>query len=102
MATIKTLQCDQPDCKRLRMNDTNHWWWGVTLTTMITVGLVGEKDMGLNEHEKLWKHFCGEQCMNRWFQQEVAKLGGTNANTSTTEIIEGDGSGEIGPIVTGP
>ncbi len=72
MSDITTQKCDGDNCKKLRVNDANHWLVGWVKAGVIHLSLMdnGERAQYVTEE----KHFCGEQCAMRWFVMEVSKL----------------------------
>ena len=84
MSDIKTQKCDGDGCNKLRMNDANHWLmgWPVLGEGLRGVSMVFMTDEAREnvEHqlpESLQgkvKHFCGEQCAQRWFILELQRM----------------------------
>lgn len=72
MSKVTTVRCDGDGCKKMRINDTNHWLIGVTKRGILQLTMMGDA-VGNEENEK---HFCGEHCASRWFLIEIGKLRG--------------------------
>jgi hypothetical protein len=76
MSDVTTQKCDNESCGKLKMNDANHWLQAMALSDVgIFVGpLHGAIPDGLRKVSV--KHFCGEECVLRWFAMELSRLKG--------------------------
>jgi hypothetical protein len=73
VANVMTQRCD--GCQELRINDSNHWimaWLNGSRGMRIVVAAMDADT--LQERGDNSKHFCGEACATRWFQNELVKL----------------------------
>lgn len=73
MSIVTTTKCDGEKCGKLRMNDTNHWLQGVSLGHIVIVGIEVPRDMVSVTDDHI-KHFCGEQCANKWVSIQIGSL----------------------------
>ena len=78
---VKTLKCDGDGCGKLRVNDSNHWLYGIATREAITLATSPDKlhDLGLH-------HFCGQACAQKWMMTELQKiqLGGRDETRART------------------
>lgn len=78
MSLITTMKCDGEKCGKLRVNDTNHWLKGMLFRDFV---LVANASVDISEYDFEHqidhddpKHFCGEQCANKWVSQQIGNL----------------------------
>ena len=74
MSDVNTIKCDE--CGKLRVNDSNHWFEGATDGVEIRVAAVGKLPPGYDERSERAKpkHFCGQECVMKWFGIKMGEL----------------------------
>lgn len=88
MSDVNTKMCDNPRCKKLRMNDANHWFHGhllmgggfillpfeVTIVVGVSSSSKTQTTSGGLTIDNASAHLCGQECAVWWAQTQISKL----------------------------